>query len=242
MIKVLFENKNAIVCVKSPGVLSQNAADGNNEPNMLDLVSEHIGSMADLVHRLDRCTGGVMLFSKNKKATGVLSSSISDKDKCVKEYLAVVSGEPECDEGELKDYLFKDSRAGKSFVVSGSRRGAKDACLKYKVLGKAMGERGVLSLVKIRLGTGRTHQIRVQFSSRGMPVVGDGKYGSRERVRGDSNEFGVSPKDMIALFAFHLSLRCDGIADFNVSAFPEENLYPFSLFFDILKDEKEKYQ
>ena len=238
MLKILFENKNAIVCVKPAGVLSQSAADGKDEINMLRILSEHIGAEPQLIHRLDRCTGGIMLFSKNPKASGKLSDAVADKDRCIKEYLAVVSGEPESPQGELRDYLFKDARAGKSFAVSTPRKGAKEAHLTYKLLGTAIGEQGKLSLIRIRLGTGRTHQIRVQFSSRGMPVAGDGKYGSRERIRGTSNAFGVSPKDMIALHAFRLSLNCEGLAKFDVRDLPDKSYYPFSLFSHILEQEK----
>lgn len=234
MLKVLYENKNAIACVKPHGVLSQSGAEGAEEPNMLGLVSEHIGTEAGLIHRLDRPTGGIMVFSKNKNTEGVLSSAVSDKERCVKEYLAVVSGTPSEAEGEMRDLLFKDQRAGKSFVVSSHRRGAKEAMLSYKLLGSRVGEHGELSLVKIRLGTGRTHQIRVQFASRNMPVAGDGKYGSRERMRGESA--GASPKDMIALYAYHLSLDC-GAAKFDLFDIPDEKIYPFSLFSDILKAE-----
>ncbi|MBQ8208484.1 MAG: RNA pseudouridine synthase [Clostridia bacterium] len=242
MLKVLFENNNVIVCVKPAGVLSQSAADGKDEPDMLGLVSEHIGTQAGLLHRLDRPTGGIMAFSKSPKATGVLSAAISDKEKCIKEYFAVVSGEPDSPESELRDYLFKDLRQGKSFAVFSPRKGAKEACLTYKLLGTAEGEHGKLSLVKIRLGTGRTHQIRVQFSSRGMPVIGDGKYGSRERMIGEMSDFGVSPKDMIALHAYRLSLDAGKTAKFDVCAFPDKKLYPFSLFDNILTEEKQKIQ
>lgn len=236
MLKVLFENKNVIVCAKPHGVLSQSGADesGKDEENMLSEVSSYIGREAGLLHRLDRPTGGIMVFSKNKNIEGRLSAAISDKSMCIKEYLAVVSGKPDEKSGEMRDLLFKDARAGKSFVVSSPRKGAKEAVLSYEVLGSAKGEQGELSLVRIRLGTGRTHQIRVQFSSRGMPIVGDGKYGSREKIRGET-ENGVSPKDLIALYAVRLSLDLKE-AKFDISYFPDGKLYPFSLFSDILTD------
>ncbi len=239
MLKVLFENNNVIVCVKPAGVLSQSAADGREDTDMLGLVSDYIGTQAGLLHRLDRPTGGIMVFSKNKSTEGVLSAAISDKEKCIKEYFAVVSGEPESAEGELRDYLFKDQRQGKSFAVLSPRKGAKEACLTYKLLGTADGEHGKISLVKIRLGTGRTHQIRVQFSFRTMPVVGDGKYGSRERMRGETSDFGVSPKDMIALHAYRLSLDAGKTAKFDICSFPDKKLYPFSVFDNILTDEEQ---
>ena len=181
MLKILFENKNVIVCAKPHGVLSQRGAGGNgkDEDDMLSAVSSYIGREAGLLHRLDRPTGGIMVFSKNKNIEGRLSAAISDKSICTKEYLAVVSGKSEENCGEMRDLLFKDAAAGKSFVVSSPRKGAKEAVLYYETLGTFEGEQGELSLVRIRLGTGRTHQIRVQFSSRKTPLYGDGKYGSK---------------------------------------------------------------
>lgn len=236
MLKILFENKNVIVCAKPHGVLSQRGAGGNgkDEDDMLSAVSSYIGREAGLLHRLDRPTGGIMVFSKNKNIEGRLSAAISDKSICTKEYLAVVSGKPEENCGEMRDLLFKDAAAGKSFVVSSPRKGSKEAFLYYEVLGTFEGEQGELSLVRIRLGTGRTHQIRVQFSSRGMPIVGDGKYGSREKIRGEM-ENGASPKDAIALYAVRLSLGLKE-AKFDISYFPDDKIYPFSLFSDILAD------
>ncbi len=234
MTEILFENKNVIACVKPHGVLSQNEKNGVGDITMLSLVSEHIGSEADLVHRLDRPTGGIMIFSKNKKASGQLSQCLADKTKCIKEYLAVVSGAPKEEKGEFRDFLFKDAKKGKSFVVDSARKGAKEAVLSYEVLASAEGEHGRLSLIKIRLGTGRTHQIRVQFSSRGMPVVGDGKYGSRERMRGEPNDFGISPKDMIALYSYRLLISESGVAELDIRHLPSADYYPFSLFNEFL--------
>ncbi len=234
MLKILYENKNVVVAIKPHGVLSQSGADGKDEVNMLDEVSSYIGGDAGLLHRLDRPTGGIMVFSKNKSVLGRLSAAISDKGICTKEYLAVVRGRPDADEGEMRDLLFKDARAGKSFVVSAPRKGAKEALLSYKVLGSAIGEQGELSLVRIKLGTGRTHQIRAQFSSRQMPIAGDGKYGSRERIRGEF-ENGISPKDAIALYAFRFALDTKD-AKFDILHPPFEKIYPFSLFSLILMD------
>ena len=230
MIELLYENKNAIFCVKPHGLLSQSGRNGGDEPDMLGIISRHIGAEADLIHRLDRPTGGVMIFSKNKRTSGALSALVADKERCIKEYLAVVSGEMQVRSGDLCDYLFKDAAKGKSFVVPASKKGAKEARLSYQVISVADGEHGKLSLVKIRLGTGRTHQIRAQFSSRGLPIVGDGKYGSRERIRGEANAFGVSPKDMIALYAFRLAICGSDIARFDVYSLPDLDRYPFSVF------------
>ncbi len=234
MLDILYENKNVIVALKPHGVLSQSGADGADGKNILDEISSYIGGTAGLLHRLDRPTGGIMVFSKNKSSEGRLSAAISDKCVCIKEYLAVVSGRPNENEGEMRDLLFKDARAGKCFVIDTPRKGAKEALLSYKLLGSAMGEKGELSLVRIKLGTGRTHQIRAQFSSRKMPIVGDGKYGSRERIRGKL-ENGISPKDAIALYSFHLVLDTKD-AKFDILHLPSEEIYPFSLFSSLLMD------
>ena len=216
---ILYENKNVLVCVKPVGLLSE----GGDGESVVSLVSEYLSSKgkdyASPLHRLDRNVGGVMAFAADKKAAGQLSAALADKEQCIKEYLAVVSGVPEKAEGIFEDFLFKDSAAGKVFVVKSERRGARRASLSYRVLGNAEGKKGMLSLVLIRLQTGRTHQIRVQFSSRGMPVVGDGKYGSREKCSGG-----------IALFSHRLALNLPGIASFDVSALPDGSSYPFSLF------------
>ena len=131
----------------------------------------------DTVHRLDKAVGGLMVYSKNQIASSSLSKQIADR-KMIKEYLAVVHGSLPEKSGEMCDYLFKDSSKCKSFVVKNERKGAKFAKLEYKLLGSADYKGEKFSLVKIRLCTGRTHQIRVQFSSRKMPLAGDRKYGS----------------------------------------------------------------
>ena len=221
-LKILYENKNVIVCIKPAGILSEETADGDE--SIVSLVRRHRISCGEdgyvgLLHRLDRNVGGVMAFSKNEKVTGKLSAALSDKEICEKEYLAVVSGVPDAPEGEYEDVLFKDTAKGKVFVVDSERKGAKRASLSYRVLASADGKCGVLSLVRVRLHTGRTHQIRVQFASRGMPVVGDGKYGNREKKN-----------DGIALFSARLALSLDGIASFDAKALPDTESYPFSLF------------
>ena len=175
MIKIINKNKDFVIIEKPYGVLSQKDVKGEN--GLVELLSEQLGTAVYPVHRLDRPVGGVMVFALTKKAAAMLSA----EGAFDKEYLAVVSGKT--DEfpitGEMQDYLFKDSAKGKSFVVKSDRRGARLARLAYEVLSSIETEQGLLSLVRVRLFTGRTHQIRVQFASRGMPLVGDGKYGSR---------------------------------------------------------------
>ena len=175
--KVLFEDKFIIIVEKPASVLSE--PDGKNE-DIVTMASAHVCKPCFLVHRLDRNTGGVMVLSKMQKATGKLSEAIQ-KREFEKEYIAVIKGVPEEAEGIFKDLLFKDSQKNKTFVVKRERKGVKEASLEYKVLSTAEHpEHGKISLVLIKLHTGRTHQIRVQFASRKMPLLGDGKYGSRD--------------------------------------------------------------
>ena len=175
--KVLFEDKFIIIVEKPASVLSE--PDGKGE-DIVTMASAHVCKPCFLVHRLDRNTGGAMVLSKMQKATGKLSEAIQ-KREFKKENIAVVIGVPEEPEGVYKDLLFKDSQKNKTFVVKRERKGVKEASLEYKVLSTAEHpEHGKISLVLIKLHTGRTHQIRVQFASRKMPLLGDGKYGSRD--------------------------------------------------------------
>ena len=175
MIDIIFEDSDILVCVKPAGYLSE----GSGEPSRsLPLTIERERGISSLfaVHRLDREVSGVMVYAKNKAAAASLSAQVADRS-FEKEYLAVIEGVPKDDEATLTDLLFKDSKRNKSFVVDRKRAGVKEASLSYKTLAKGDGR----ALVRVRLHTGRTHQIRVQFGSRGMAVLGDGKYGSSVR-------------------------------------------------------------
>ena len=163
--EILFENRDFVVCVKPVGL--------DSESQMPAALREVLGGEIFPLHRLDKNVGGVMVFARNKKAAAELSAAIA-KGEMVKEYVAKVHGEPP-EEGILTDLLFKDSRKNKVFVVKRQRAGVKAARLTYQLI-----KAGEQSLVHIRLYTGRSHQIRVQFSSRGFPLVGDHKYGSRD--------------------------------------------------------------
>lgn len=171
--EILFQDKHIIVCVKPAGVLSQEAP---GKANMVDLLREKTGSEIFPVHRLDREVSGVMVFAKTQKAAASLSRQIAEQT-FEKVYVARVHGVPAPEKGEMEDLLFKDSAKNKVFVVRRERRGVKKAKLAYEVL--SADESGN-ALVKIRLFTGRTHQIRVQFASRKHPLLGDGKYGARD--------------------------------------------------------------
>ena len=174
MIEILYQDNDIIVCLKPAGLLSE----GEGEESLLTLLAAQCGGQIYPVHRLDRGAGGLMVFARNSKAAAGLSRAVQEK-ALKKEYFALISGVPAEKEGEMTDYLFKDSRKGKVFAVKRPRKGVREARLTYRVLWQDE----TSSLVRVALDTGRTHQIRVQFSSRGMPLWGDGKYGSR--VKGE---------------------------------------------------------
>ena len=158
--EILYTDEHIVVCVKPVGVDSE-----HEMPTLL-------GGEIYTLHRLDKNVGGVMVYAKNKTAAAKFSKLIQD-GQLIKEYVAMVHGTPP-ETGDWQDLLFKDSRKNKVFVVKKQRAGVKPARLEFKRL-----TAGEQSLVRIRLHTGRSHQIRVQFSSRGFPLVGDHKYGSR---------------------------------------------------------------
>lgn len=174
---IIFEDESIIVCIKPRGIVSQ--ADFGGKDSMIDLLSKHTGGEIFPLHRLDRDVAGIMVFAKTKYAAAILSQDIANK-KFKKEYIALVHGKPETESGEMIDFLFKDSKKNKSFVVKAKRRGVKDAKLEYTSLESLNLDGFDCSRVKILLHTGRTHQIRVQFASRKMPLLGDKKYGARD--------------------------------------------------------------
>ena len=174
MIEIICIDSDIIVCLKPAGLLSE----GEGPESLLTLLAEQCGGQVFPVHRLDRGAAGLMVFARNSKAAAGLSRAVQEK-RLKKEYFALISGIPAEKEGEMTDFLFKDSRKGKVFAVSRPRKGVREARLTYRVLWHS----NEASLVRVALDTGRTHQIRVQFSSRGMPLWGDGKYGSR--VKGE---------------------------------------------------------
>ena len=165
--KCLYSDKDFAVVVKPVGKDSENEVPA--------ALKEQLGGEIYTLHRLDKNVGGVMVYARTKAAAATLSKAIQD-GSMVKEYVALVHGAPP-ESGDWEDLLFKDSRKNKVFVVKRMRNGVKRARLEYALLSK-----GETSLVRIRLHTGRSHQIRVQFSSRGFPLVGDHKYGARDDV------------------------------------------------------------
>ena len=181
--KILYEDKYLLVCEKPVGVESQLSS--KNKADMPTLLSQYRcergeDSYIGVVHRLDTATGGAMIYSKREDMTGKLSALVQSGDYG-KTYLAVVHGCPEESTGEMRDLLYHDKMKNKSFVCAKKRSGVKEAVLNYRTFETVERENGEkMSLVEVELITGRTHQIRVQFASRRMPLVGDGKYGSRD--------------------------------------------------------------
>ncbi len=165
--KILFHDKNIVICEKPIGF--------DSEHQMPQAIRESIGGDAFTVHRLDLNVGGVMVYARTKESAAYLSKMIQN-GKIVKEYVAIVHGVPE-KRGIWEDLLWKDLSKNKVFVVTRMRGGVKKAKLEYEVLWSKDG----VSLVYIKLHTGRSHQIRVQFASRGFPLVGDHKYGSKDK-------------------------------------------------------------
>ena len=163
--KILYSDKDIVVCVKPVGV--------DSEAGMQKALFAELGGEFFAVHRLDLNVGGVMVYARTKKTAAELSRIIQE-GRMIKEYLAEVKGTPP-EYGDWEDLLWKDSRKNKVFVVKRERGGVKKARLEFTRL-----REGGTSLMLIRLHTGRSHQIRVQFASRGFPLLGDHKYGARD--------------------------------------------------------------
>jgi len=179
MPEIVYQDEHLLLVVKPVGLTAQlDAAGGDSLPYRL----EQQGLPVQPVHRLDRATGGMMVYARTGKAAAALSAMVQQHEVFEKEYLAIVRGCPEEKDGMLEDLLFHDVRKNKSYVVDRPRKGVKAASLSYRVLGTADTPDGVCSLVRIRLHTGRTHQIRVQFASRKMPLLGDSRYGGSRQM------------------------------------------------------------
>lgn len=175
---IIHKEKHFAICQKPTGVSSQKSSDGKK--TMLELIGEELGISPEAVHpvhRLDNPVGGTMVYAVTKEGARELGKLVSE-NKMQKRYLAVLCGEPEDKEGILKDLLFKDSSKNKTYVVKRLRKGVKEASLEYKVLSAGNYNGKAYSLCEILLHTGRTHQIRVQFASRKLPLTGDRRYGS----------------------------------------------------------------
>ncbi len=212
--EILYKSKNYIAVNKPAGIPSQ--SDRSGDKDAMTLTSEALKAMGEpyelfLVHRLDRVVGGALVFARNKRAAAEISKILTT-DKFKKTYYAVVEGTPEG--GILTDYIFKDAKISKAFIKDRPSGSAKYAELSYEPIKKSSNH----TLVSVCLKTGRFHQIRVQFASRSMPLVGDGKYGSR-----DNKAY------MPALFSAGIEFSCLG-ESVKISATPDKDKYPWSEF------------
>ena len=162
--EIIYSDKGIVVCLKPVGL--------DSEAEVPAALTEQLGGEIFPIHRLDKNVGGLMVYARTKAAAAALSKAVQE-GTFVKEYVARVHGQPP-ERGDWTDFLFKDSSKNKVFVVKKERKGVKKARLEFARKGE--------DLVRIRLHTGRSHQIRVQFASRGFPLVGDHKYGSRDEA------------------------------------------------------------
>lgn len=162
---ILYSDQDIAVCIKPVGL--------DSEKEVPAALTEALGGECFPVHRLDKNVGGVMVYARTRQAAAALSKTIQEGGM-VKEYVAQVHGTPP-ESDDWTDLLWKDNKKNKVYVVKRMRQGVKEARLEYKRLSE-----GETSLVHVRLHTGRSHQIRVQFASRGFPLVGDHKYGARD--------------------------------------------------------------
>ena len=178
MIEIIERTTDYVVCLKPVGLSSQ-------DDGMGKVLSQQLGCRVFCVHRLDTAVSGLMVYALNGKAANSLSATLGNKD-----YLAVIENAELAETGTFEDLLFHDSRSNKTYPVKRMRKGVREARLSYERIESANG----LSLLKVRLDTGRTHQIRVQFATRKMPLIGDGKYGSKHNCN-------------IVLYSCHLSFR-----------------------------------
>ena len=186
MLNILFEDQSIIVAEKPAGLESQ--ATRKLEPDMVSEIKKHIHKLSTarsgkteepyvgVIHRLDKPVGGIMVYAKTKEAAASLSKQVQDRSM-KKTYLSIICGKPVDNVGNFVDFLLKDEKNNYSRVVDKGTAGAKRAELRYKTLSHGLLDGKEVSLVEVELLTGRHHQIRVQFSSRGLPLWGDEKYG-----------------------------------------------------------------
>ena len=216
--EILYISRDLVAAKKPPMMPSQ--PDPTGDLDFMSALRDALRERGErdtlfLIHRLDRTVGGVLVFARNKLAAARMSTALAD-GKLKKEYLAVIDGRT-APSGTLEDYLIKDAKTSRAHAVPETRKGAKLARLHFEALAYTEDEGRELTLVRVRLDTGRFHQIRIQFSSRRTPVLGDGKYGSRTN------------KCKIALFSHRLGFP-EANTEHTVCALPDLTKYPWNLF------------
>ncbi len=220
-INIIYEDNHLLVVEKPVNVLTQGDITGDKD--LLTILKEDIKERYNkpgnvflgLVHRLDRPVGGVMVYAKTSKAASRLSEQIRIGG-FKKTYLAVIYGTPDISEGRFEHYLVKDRERNKVYIVNGQKKGGKKAILEYEVLGNAEN----MSLVKINLITGRSHQIRVQFASTGYPLFGDQKYSE-----------GLSkPGEQLALWSYSIEVAHPVKLGNMVFQCNPPQIYPWDIF------------
>lgn len=209
--EIIHMDRDIIVCVKPPRVLSTDEPGGMPELLRRELGEENANIRT--VHRLDRVVSGLMVYARRSKAASDLSRQIRE-GQFDKEYLAVVHGCPADREAMLEDHLHRNKQERKTYVVAEPSEDTQEARLSYRLLAKTE----ELSKVRIQLHTGRTHQIRCQFSSRGMPLVGDRKYGWQ------------AAECEIALWSYRLSFRHPYTGEHMEFVKEPPRDYPWNLF------------
>jgi 23S rRNA pseudouridine1911/1915/1917 synthase len=228
--KIIYEDKH-IICIEKPqGIPSQ--SDKTNDEDLMTLATKYIGKKTEnpylgLIHRLDRPVGGIIVYAKNEFANKELSKQVQLR-QTQKEYITVICGRPESESGLIEDYLKKLKTINMSKVTTKDDKLGKLASLSYKVIETVETEEyGWLSLLRIKLLTGRHHQIRVQLSNANMPIWGDNKY----------NKVFVKKKGwtQIALWSYKFGFRHPKTKEYMEFSCMPENIYPFKLFESILQ-------
>lgn len=218
-IQIVYEDNHLLVVVKPANMPTQ--ADASGDPDLHGTMKRYIAETYNkpgavylgLVHRLDRPVGGLVVLAKTSKAADRLSEQVRQKT-LARQYVAAVRGAAQ-EEAELCDWLLKDERTNTVRVVHSDTPGAKDAKLRYRRVGGS----GELSLVRVKLYTGRSHQIRVQLSHSGCPIWGDARYGAGK------------PGEQIALWGAHLGLvHPTKKEEMHFDALPPMERMPWRLF------------
>lgn len=220
--EILYQDNRILVCLKPPGVLSTDEVGG--VPDLLRAQLSGPNTCLRTVHRLDQVVGGVMVLARSREAARRLSGQIQ-AHVFQKEYLAVVHGIPVPREGTFHDLLLRSKKERKTYVVSEPGKGVQEAILDYQTLACSDG----LSLVRIGLKTGRTHQIRAQFSFHGLPLVGDQKYGAPSHL-----------ENRIALWSHALAFRHPETEETVSFSAPPPQVYPWNLFPMLFSAEQER--